>query len=498
MSRRYLKLPDWEGLLRELAALTSRPYGYFVTTGNGEHPRIATAIAEALREAWWSDERFAESRVEYGELLQTREGPLKVEAARLVRSAMTNLPDSGEMFDEIETLRHAVVDAVITTNYDPLLESIFSDFKPFVGQDELLFSNPQGVGEIYKIHGDAGVPESMVLTASDFEAFEARNPYLAAKLLTLFVEHPVIFLGYSLQDPDVTSILVSFARVLTKDNLRRLEGNLILIEWDPDQQEPELTRGIVSSDGFSVPVKVVRLSSFKALFDMLGRLEHKFSAAVLRRLKSRVYELVQSNQPSDRLYVDNIENAPQEAFDVVIGVGMEAKLSDRGYLGIQRIDLLRDVLEPHSSYNARRIVEGTLPALLRQTGITPIYRYLREAGLLDDSGALVDGADVHPKIRQKVALADVPFRAPASTKSRAERFAAEAEYSLARLRELHPVGIVLFAASALPFDESTLGELGSYLQDTSEVFDGSVLMDRANWTRLVGRYDYLRFGAGRG
>ena len=171
MSRRYLKLPDWEGLLRELAALTSRPYGYFVTTGNGEPPRIATAIAEALREAWWSDERFAASRVEYGELLQTREGPLKVEAARLVRSAMTNLPDSGEMFDEIETLRHAVVDAVITTNYDPLLENIFSDFKPFVGQDELLFSNPQGVGEIYKIHGDAGVPESMVLTASDFEAF---------------------------------------------------------------------------------------------------------------------------------------------------------------------------------------------------------------------------------------------------------------------------------------------------------------------------------------
>lgn len=445
---------------------------------------------------WWSNQTFEESRSEFGDSLKTREGPLKVEVAKITRSAMANLPTSGELSEELEALKLAVIDAVITTNYDPLLETVFADFKPYVGQDELLFADPQGVGEIYKIHGDAGTPESIILTSSDFELFEDRNPYLAAKLLTLFVEHPVIFLGYSLQDPDVTSILTSFARALTKENLKRLEGNLILVEWDPDQRIPQLTRGIVSAEGFSIPVKVLRLADFKGLFEMLGQLEHKFSAAVLRRLKRRVYELARTNRPSDKLYVDNIENAPHDDFDVVMGVGIETKLSERGYLGIQRLDLLLDVLETRSSYNAQRIVEGTLPILLQQTGITPIYRYLREAGLLDNNAATVRDSNLDHKIQKRVALGKIPFEIPSSTKAKAQRICSEVGGTLARLIEVHPASIVLSVAAVLPSEGFTLDELGQYLVETSAVFEENTA-DRANWTRLVGWYDFLRFGLSR-
>lgn len=418
---------------------------------------------------------------------------MKVEVALIARAAMANLPADGPLFEELEALKTVVVDGVITTNYDPLLETVFGDFHTYIGQDELLFTDPQGVGEIYKIHGDAGTPESIVLTDDDFDEFEQRNPYLAAKLLTLFVEHPVMFLGYSLRDPDVTSILVSISRVLTKENLARLEGNLILVEWDADQHEPVLDRGIVSSEGFSVPVKVLRVSDFLGLFQMLGRLEHKFSAAVLRRLKERVYELVLSNQPSDKLFVDNIDNAPDGAFDVVMGVGMEARLSDRGYRGIQRVDLLNDVLDPHSVYNARRIVDETLPELLRQTGITPIYRYLREAGLLDEQGRLLEGATVHPKIRQKVNLGGAPFAVPASIRNRANRIVGEADGDLGTLIRSQPLNVVLSVAPALPTERLSLDELGAFLVGSKSAFtDGG--NDRANWTRLVGWYDYLRNG----
>lgn len=47
-------------------------------------------------------------------------------------------------------LRNATIDGIITTNFDPLLEYIRPDLEPFVGQDELLFANSQGIGEIYK------------------------------------------------------------------------------------------------------------------------------------------------------------------------------------------------------------------------------------------------------------------------------------------------------------------------------------------------------------
>lgn len=88
---------------------------------------------------------------------------------------------------------------------------LFPTYKAYVGEGNLLFSEPSFAQEIYEIHGSARVPDSMVLTDADYAEFSARRKYLAAKLLTIFVEYPVIFLGYSIQDESVKSILADGA-----------------------------------------------------------------------------------------------------------------------------------------------------------------------------------------------------------------------------------------------------------------------------------------------
>ena len=211
-----------------------QPYEYYFASANGDLPAVASAIATDMHERWWNEDRYLESRNLFASAAVRRDSALKIEIARYMASSIDRLPVQGPLATEIEKLRGIVVDGIVTTNYDPLLEKLFPDFRAFIGQDELLFSDPQGIGEIYKIHGSHDVPNSLVLTAEDYERFRDRNPYLAAKLLTIFVEHPVVFVGYSLADPNVIDIVVSIAVCLTTENIGKLQDRLVFVQWDPD------------------------------------------------------------------------------------------------------------------------------------------------------------------------------------------------------------------------------------------------------------------------
>lgn len=80
-----------------------------------------------------------------------------------------------------------------------LLENHFHGTQNTVGQKELFF-NDQGIAEIYKIHGSLEVPDSIVINEQDYLQFQENSSYLAAKAETIFMEYPIIFLGY----PSVT------------------------------------------------------------------------------------------------------------------------------------------------------------------------------------------------------------------------------------------------------------------------------------------------------
>lgn len=228
-SRRYLGLEDWKGLLSKFC-VTGKPFEYYLSTANGNYPKAATILAKDFNEYWWSSEKYKASVDRYKTKIENETSALRIEICNYLTTLDQSKAKYSAYPEEVALLANLNVDGVITTNWDMFIEQLFPEYKTYVGQNELLFSNPQEIGEIYKIHGCSTDSKSLILTEQDYETFNDKNTYLAAKLITLFVEHPIIFIGYSISDENINSLLRAISKCIGKENIEQLRKNLIFVQ----------------------------------------------------------------------------------------------------------------------------------------------------------------------------------------------------------------------------------------------------------------------------
>lgn len=481
ISRRYVGLGDWKGLLSHFADITGQPFEYYRGAAGDNYPKVASMIADAFYDRWWGDPAFADSVKDWKDSVTARDSPLKYEVAKYTRTAMDSFSVPPSLEAEFDLLKHAVIDGVITTNYDGLLLEAFPDFRAFVGQDELLFSDTQGIAEIYYIHGSERRPDSLILTAEDYADYNARNAYLAAKLATIFVEHPVVFLGYSLSDPNIQGLLESLIAGLRPENVSKLQDRLIFVEWNPAEQ-PDIATTVMNVNGVSLPIVRATVSDFTEVFTALGARDRAMPARILRVLKEQVFELVRSNDPDGRLVAVSAIEDDSDALDVVFGVG--AKMTAVGVVGLTRWDLMDEVLgSPDRDLPCDLVVEK---ALLKQaiTTYVPVFKFVVGAGLWKDGKWL-------PKVRVNAAV-----------KKRADKYAA----TFGKL-ELEPK---LLTMADLEADRGVDGILNSAMKLPSLTDDVEGLREflirvktRRNqdwWATQYGKaavaYDWMCYGRG--
>jgi hypothetical protein len=242
-------------------------------------------------------------------------------------------------------------------------------------------------------------PNTLVLTEEDYAQYQERNPYLIAKLLTLFAEHPVFFLGYSISDPNIIATLTSLAACLTRANIDKLRDRLIVVEWDPAAAPAMTTTVVPVGHGVSIPVVRIVVADYVDVLTVLGGLERRLNGALLRQVKERLFELVRDNDPKAKIYVaDLTKGRLADEVDVVFGVG--AITAVKSYAPLERHDLVRDVLHDNRGYDPAEIVHKTLPALLRQPGNFPMAKYLKAAGCLGPNGVVTDPT-VDPRVLKR-------------------------------------------------------------------------------------------------
>ena len=195
---------------------------------------------------------------------------------------------------------------------------------------------------------------------------QQKSAYLSSKILTMFLERPIIFLGYGINDADIKQILESIADCLENDQLEKLKERLIFIEWNNDPQKPDeiSERRLDTGNGKTLSMKNVLLTDYSKLYAAILQNKAKYDVKVLRRVKSQLYELVKENKPTDKLYLStNIEDNSSE-IEFVVGVGVYGQFGNVGYSRIKAQEIFLYALgKSEAIYNVDMLLKETIPAL---------------------------------------------------------------------------------------------------------------------------------------
>jgi len=394
-TRRYLGLPTYFELLREASKYISGKKYYFKSLSSkarqhveGKENLIAPEIAQLMKDEidyhFYEHERYhplIEKHPEiFGEAADDNISAFKWIIKKIIEEK-TQLTKNEKYLEEIELLKplnKKGIHGIITTNYDLFLESIFKDFTVYKGQKELLTANIDNFGEIFKIHGCLTEFNDMIITTKDYEVFRQKYAYLTAKLLTIFVEHPVIFLGYSVRDANITEILNSITECIGYEKaIEKFEDKLIFIEWDKDIQEPEMTMDRVPiTDSKYIKMKNFKVKDYNEIFQTLGGIKNHYSISFLKKLKNDLYKMA-NNTNLDTLEKVKIlpDEFDEEETEFVMGIALEERIK---YFNPELVEVFEDILFDNKNLPPNIMVEKALPKLLKKYGPNcPAYKYLK-------------------------------------------------------------------------------------------------------------------------
>lgn len=379
ISQRYMGTETWSDLL-ELFCSDIQPYDFYRGRSGSELPLRASFIAKDYYDWWWKNQTLDIKR-KYAGWCNSESDPLKIDISEYLKNKSAKLTDDPNLLEELKVLKEVRVAGIITTNWDSLLEILFPDYTVFVGQESMITGRVHGIGEIYIIHGSCTSPTSLVLTKEDYDDFNRKRAYLAAKLMTIFVEHPIIFFGYRLNDENILQMLNTIGEGMGDNERELLKQNLIFVrrhKESHDKSQSYIQEANFITNGHSIDVTEIFTSDFKTVYQVLSDNSLKIPPKILRFFKEQSYELIMSKDPTERLKVTDIENIDKfSELSFVVGVGAVAsQYADKGFSQISIFDLAQEILIEDKNFPHEKVIDSFRGA--SSTQFFPIFKYISQ------------------------------------------------------------------------------------------------------------------------
>lgn len=320
-----------------------------------------------------------EGRLKLSNVGDSEKSPLKIFLAGL----LSQYAVEGDMAAEIELLKQLrdKMLTIVTTNYDTFLEDhIFTNQRKVIGSPIFLGSE---IGTLIKMHGCVTQPDSMILTHDDYTSIERKGKVLIGKLIHLFTENPVIFLGYSLTDESIRKLLADIYGCADSSlDFETLKERLIFVEYDRAHSgEAEVGEVVREVDDRRIYLTKIRLSDYTNLFESMIRMERITKLQEVLWLKDLVRDLVVDYEGAKAkiIQLDDGQQDHVSPGEVVVAVGkLNNFLHDQGIRGIGGREVTRDIvfndLRPIMS---KELFLSQLASVARGYTSIPVHKYLK-------------------------------------------------------------------------------------------------------------------------
>lgn len=284
---------------------------------------------------------------------------------------------------------------ILTTNYDSFIEDSYneiSDYKieKYIGQKGF-FRETYGYSEIYKIHGCVDSPNDIIITERDYEKFNKNSVLISAKIISMLINSPIIFLGYSLTDTNVRRIIREFTSSLSNEEITFLENKLVLVERKDG--EKDFIEEVVDDRDLGCKVKVIKTDNFEKVFQKISSINQGIAPSAVRKYQHVIKELIIDRGKEGTLNtvlvspeeLDKLEGDLQNK-NLTVAIG-DSKLI------FQIPDIVNYSLD-YISDNDNISTDIRLRFASMQTGRFPVHKFFNKD--------LINSSSLHPSEKEKL------------------------------------------------------------------------------------------------
>lgn len=413
LSKRYINSPDWYGLLKESVEGTDISFKkceqkYTTRDKSTNEDKIDfESLAEELEEKYFDS--LLDEQIEEG---KTRAYYYRKRISEVISSYLDKNKDNLYENKEVIELKKTYPSAIITTNYDEMLEEIFGDeYTVHIGQTSLLTNVLDGVGEIYKIHGCVTECESIVITKSDYNMYSEKELYLNSKILTLFLEYPIVFLGYSISDRNVKSILSTIFNTLPHDKVEELKSRMWLITRPKDGKDKAVKKRINLEEGQFIDINSYELNNYDDFYKVISDISiKKLPIKFLKYLKNNTYKLVSSQEYNPKLLNVNISDIEKiKNFNEGNNfVGLTFSTTQKQIFSSPS-EIIDAFIEGDGVYDGISVL-GVANEIYSNNKCIPIYKFIEDLNMYDVLEEVIKRFGNDSKIYKRITNDDIDYK----------------------------------------------------------------------------------------